>query len=146
MNSHKERQCDAPPMHTQCLLGSDILEYPDAVRRMGVHSRKDRTWVVCTMVTLIRNGFKCCWNGGETYPIGIIARSNGPSLSPISLKAGQTGTFSGSSPSQIVRYPVSPAKYTFLGGSVLSLSGTSSRVQEAHNVCHRSNKPRFAVC
>ncbi len=49
-----------------------------------------------------------------TYPIGIIARSNPLKRSPISLKAGHTGLSASSSPSLTDRYPVSPAKYTFL--------------------------------
>ncbi len=53
-------------------------------------------------------------NENLTYPIGIIAKSKPPKRSPISLNAGQTGLSASSSPSLTDRYPVSPAKYTFL--------------------------------
>ena len=72
--------------------------------------------------------------------MGMAAKSNGPSFSPISLNAGHTGDVSGSSPSRTLLYPVSPPKYAFFP------EAGSSSAHEAQRVCHRSNMPRFAVC
>lgn len=78
-----------------------------------------------------------------THPIGSSARSNSPNRAPISANAGHTGTLSSSSFSCTVRYPVSPAKYTFIPGAAAAAEeswapGTSSTAHEAHSVCHRS--------
>lgn len=78
----------------------------------------------------------------RAHPIGIIARSNGPNFSPISLNAGHVGTLSGSSPFLTVLYPVSPAKYAFFPPGQVR----SSRAHEAQRVVHRSKSVRFAVC
>lgn len=76
-----------------------------------------------------------------------MAKSKGPRRSPISANAGHTGTVFSSSPSNTVRYAVSPAKYTFFG-SVLELPAgmTSSIAHEAHSVAARSKSPRPEKC
>ena len=76
----------------------------------------------------------------DTYPIGNNAMSTPPKRSPTWAKAGQTGTLSSSSPSRTVRYPVSPAKYTFL------FEWRSSTTHAAQRACHRSSAVRPETC
>ena len=72
--------------------------------------------------------------------MGNNATSTPPKRSPTSVNAGHTGTLSSSSPSRTVRYPVSPAKYSFL------CVWRSSTTQAAQSACHLSNPVRPETC
>jgi hypothetical protein len=82
----------------------------------------------------------------NAYPIGIRARSKPPNFCPISLKAGQHGTWSSFCPSFTERYPVSPANHTFLPWVFDESGKISSTAQEAHRDLKRSNMPRPVKC
>ena len=75
-----------------------------------------------------------------TNPMGNNAMSTPPKRSPTSANAGHTGTLSSSSPSRTVRYPVSPAKYSFL------CVWRSSTTHAAQSACHLSNAVRPETC
>jgi hypothetical protein len=72
--------------------------------------------------------------------MGNNATSTPPKRSPTSANAGHTGTLSSSSPSRTVRYPVSPAKYSFL------CVWRSSTTHAAQSACHLSNPVRPETC
>ena len=72
--------------------------------------------------------------------MGINATSMPPKRSPTSANAGHTGTLSSSSPSRTVRYPVLPAKYTFL------CVWRSFTTHAAQSACHQSNPVRPETC
>lgn len=76
----------------------------------------------------------------HAYPMGNNATSTLPKRSPTSANAGHTGTLFSSSPSLTVRYPVSPAKYSFL------FDWRSSTTHAAQSACHRSNGVRPETC
>lgn len=128
-------------MHPQGFLSLDVLKDTHAVDRMRVQTREHRPWVIrptannLNQHTPIHTPLM-----RRTYPIGIIAKSNGPNFSPISLNAGHLGAVSTSSPSMTVLYPVSPAKYAFFPDA------GSETDQDAQRVCHRSNGVRLATC
>ncbi len=74
------------------------------------------------------------------YPMGNSATSTPPKRSPTSANTGHTGTLFSSSPSRTVRYPVSPAKYSFL------CVWRSSTTHAAQSACHLSNAVRPETC
>jgi len=98
------------PMYTKRFLGPNKTVDLDGILRVSVDRRKEMTRVIGTDRYSKNESAKVGLQIWMTYK----DRSKGPSLSPISLKAGQCGISSGLAPLGTYLNPVSPPNHILL--------------------------------